>query len=70
MINKQEEEIRVANEETTAKEEKLYEYSGLLYEMENKLEDKDIQMNKIIEKSDENWKYKLDELCEEYEQKL
>ena len=37
MINKQEEEIRVANEETTAKEEKLYEYSGLLYEMENKL---------------------------------
>lgn len=37
MINKLEEEVRSSNEETTAKEEKLYEYSGLLYEMEQKL---------------------------------
>ena len=60
MINKLEEEVRSSNEETTAKEEKLYEYSGLLYEMEQKLQDKDAQVNKMIEKSENNWKYKLD----------
>ena len=58
------------NEELTAKEEKLFEYSGLLYQMEQKLEAKDHELGYTLERTENNWKYKVDEMCEEYEGKL
>ena len=47
-------------DELSGKEEKLFEYSGMLYEMEQTLEKKETQMSIIIEKTENNWKYKLD----------
>ena len=66
IISKLELEIQNLAEEITGKEEILYEYSGKIYELEQKLEGGKVELTRSLEKLDVDWQNKHDEVCEEY----
>jgi hypothetical protein len=44
--------------------------SGKLYSSDNKLESKEEEFRGRLEKLDLDWRYKIEEICEDYENKL